>query len=124
DVVDAGHDRLGGEVGGLLGRAALAVDGGADHRLGKAGGEGGVAAHVEALLADLHDAAHDHVFDQCRVEVVAGDQRPEGLGGQVNRVPVLQLAVPAAYGRPDGVDDDGGRHGEAPLLDRSVKFSS
>ena len=70
--LDAGHDGLGGEVGRLLGGAALPVDGGAHHRLGEPGGEGGVAAHVEALLADLHDAAHDHVLDQGGIEVVAG----------------------------------------------------
>ena len=90
--------------------------GGADDRLGEAGGQGGVAAHVEALLADLHDAAHDHVLDEGGIEVGAGDERPEGLGGEVNRVPVLQLAVPAAHGRPDGVDDDGGRHVATPVF--------
>ena len=47
DVVGAGDHALGGEVGRLLRRAALAVDGGAGHRLGEAGGEHGVAADVE-----------------------------------------------------------------------------
>ena len=75
-VVGAGHDALGGEVEGLLGGAALAVDGGGGHRLGPAGGQHGVAADVERLLADLHDAAHDHVVDQGRVEVVALDAAP------------------------------------------------
>ena len=42
--------------------------------LGPAGGEHGVAADVERLGADLHDAAHDHVVDERRVEVVALDQ--------------------------------------------------
>ena len=76
DVVGAGHHALGGEVGRLLRRAALAVDGGGGHRLGPAGGEHGVAADVEALVADLHDAAHDHVLDQGGVEVVALGERP------------------------------------------------
>jgi len=89
---------------------------------GKPGGEGGIAADVEGLLTHLHDAAHDHVFDEGGIEVVAGDEGPEGFGGEVNRVPVLQLAVPATDGRPDGVDDDGGRHGAAPVvLDHAVK---
>jgi hypothetical protein len=64
-------------------RAALAVDGGGGHRLGPAGGEHGVAADVEALGADLHDAAHDHVVDQGGVEVVALGEGLEHLGGQV-----------------------------------------
>ena len=76
DVVGAGDDALGGEVGRLLRRAALAVDGGGGHRLGEAGGEHGVAADVEALVADLHDAAHDHVVDERGIEVVALDERP------------------------------------------------
>ena len=37
DVVGAGHDALGREVGRLLRRAALAVDGGAGTVLGQAG---------------------------------------------------------------------------------------
>ena len=96
DVVGAGDHALGGEVRGLLRRAALAVDGGAGHRLGEAGGEHGVAADVDALLADLHDAAHDHVVDERGVEVVALDERLERLGGEVDGVPVLQLAVALA----------------------------
>src|SRR5439155_15242777 len=123
DVVHAGHDALGGEVGRLLRGAALPVDGGAHHRLGEAGGQGGVAPDVERLLADLHHAAHDHVLHEGGIEVVAADEGPEGLRGEINRVRVLQLAVPATNGRPDGVDDDGGRHVSAPIvvLDRSVK---
>jgi hypothetical protein len=39
--------------------------------VGPAGGEHGVAADVDGLLADLHDAAHDHVVDEAGVEVVA-----------------------------------------------------
>ena len=116
DVVGAGHDALGGEVGRLLGRAALAVDGGGGHRLGPAGGEHGVAADVERLGADLHDAAHDHVVDQGGVEVVALDERLERLGGEVDRVPARELAVALAAGGADGVDDDCGGHVLAPLV--------
>src|SRR5438105_305404 len=82
-------------------------------------------AAVEGLLADLHDAAHDHVLDESGIEVVAGDEGLERLGGEIDRVPVLQLPVPAADGRPDGVDDDGVRHVVTPVvLDRSVKKQS
>ena len=49
--------RLGGEVDGLLGRAALAIDGGARNGVGKPGGQRGVAADVHGLLADGHRAA-------------------------------------------------------------------
>src|SRR4029453_10471584 len=73
DVVDAGDHGLGGEVGGLWGGAALAVDGGAGPLLGPAGGQHGVAGHVYGLGARLHDTAHDHVLDQGRGQVVPLD---------------------------------------------------
>ena len=99
DVVRAGDDALRGEVGRLLRRAALAIDGGGRDRLGEAGAEHGVAPDVDGLGADLHDAAHDHVVDQGGVEVVALDQRLERLGGQVGRVPARQLPVALAARR-------------------------
>ena len=114
DVVGPGHDALGGEVQRLLRGAALAVDGGGRHRLGPAGGQHGVAADVERLLRDLHDAAHDHVVHQGGVEVVALRHGPEGLGGEVDGVPVAQLPVALAAGRPDGIDDDCGGHDGSP----------
>ena len=77
---------------------------------GKPGGEGGVAADVDRLVADLHDAAHDHVLDQGGVELVALDERTERVGGEVDGVGVLELAVPASEGGADGVDDDCGGH--------------
>src|SRR5690606_16784472 len=87
DVVGTGDDALRREVGGLLRGAALAVDGGGRDGLGEAGGEHGVAAHVQALVPDLHDAAHDHVVDQSRVEVVALHEGLEHLSAQVGGVP-------------------------------------
>ena len=125
DVVGAGDHPLGGEVGRLLGRPALPVDRRRRHRLGEPGGEHGVAAHVDALGADLHDAAHDHVVNESGVEVVALHEGAEHLGGQVGGVPPRQLPVPLASGGPDGVDDHGGAHGDLPgrvgELDRAVK---
>ena len=47
DVVGPGHDTLGREVQRLLGRAALAVDGGGGHGLGPPGGQHGVAPDVQ-----------------------------------------------------------------------------
>ncbi len=66
DVVRAGHDALGGEVHRLLAGTALAVDRRRRNLLGPPGGEHGVAADVERLLTDLHDAAHDDVVDHGR----------------------------------------------------------
>ena len=109
---------LRGEVRGLLRRPALPVDRRRRHRLGEAGGEHRVAADVRGLLADLHDAAHDHVLDQLGIELVALDERLQRLGGEIDGVPVAQLAVALAPSGADGVDDDGGAHGFVPLLDR------
>ena len=111
DVVRAGDHTLRGEVRGLLRRTALAVDRGADRRLGETGGERGVAADVEALVADLHHAAHDHVFDEGGIDVVAVDERLQHVGGEVDGVDVLQLAVAASERGTDCVDDDGSGHG-------------
>jgi hypothetical protein len=58
---------------------------------GQPGGEHGVAADVQALVADLHDAAHDHVVDERGVEVVALDERLEDLGGEVGAGRLKQL---------------------------------
>ena len=113
-VVRACDHTLGREVGGLLRRPALPVDGGARHRLGEARSQGRVAGDVETLGPGLHDAAHDHVLDQRGVEVVALDESLQGLGREVNGVPVLQLPVALASGGADGVDDHGSRHGPAP----------
>ena len=70
--------------------------------LGEPGGERGVAADVDALLADLHDAAHDHVLDEGGVEVVALDERSQRVGGEVDGVDVLRACrcgVRAGCGR-------------------------
>ena len=57
EVVVAGDEPGGGEVHGLLARAALPVDRGARDGLGEPGRERGVAGDVDALLTDLRDAA-------------------------------------------------------------------
>jgi len=111
DVVRPRDDALGGEVRGLLGGAALTVDGGADRRFREPGGEGGVAAHVDCLVPHLHDAAHDHVLDQLRVEAGALDQSVQRERGEINGVDVLERAVPPPLRGADGVDDDGRGHG-------------
>ena len=82
-----------------------------DRRLGEPGGEGGVAAHVHGLVPHLHDAAHDHVLDQLRVEAGALDQSVQRERGEIDGVDVLERAVPPPLGGADGVDDDGRGHG-------------
>ncbi len=95
----------------LLRRSALAVDRRADRGLGEAGRERGVARDVDSLFAHLHDAPHDHVLDERRVEIVALDERAQDVGREVDGVNVLELAVAASEGGTDRVDDDGGGHG-------------
>ena len=111
DVVGAGDDALCGEVSRLLAATALTVDGCAGHMLWPASGEHCVARNVDRLLANLHDAAHDHVVNEAGVDAGAFLQRPEGFARQVDRVPVLQLAVAATQRGANGVDDDGGGFG-------------
>ena len=85
DVVDAGGDQRGAEVDGLLGRAALAVDGrrgGLDRQPGL---QPGVARDVERLLAELLHAAGDDVLDLGRVDAGAVEHLRVGLAQQVVR---------------------------------------
>ena len=89
----------------LLARAALAIDGGRGNRLGPTSGEHRVAADVEGLLPNLHDATHDHVVDQCGIEIVALLQRLQDVRGKSGWVPILQFAVALAAGGANGVDD-------------------
>ena len=132
DVVRAGHHTLRREVRGLLRRTALAVDGGADRRLGEAGGERGVAGDVDALLADLHDATHDHVLDRGRDRRRCGRRaRAARAAARSTGCDVLQLAVAAPERRTEGVDDDGVGHEclhermcARRKLDRTVKFGA
>ena len=105
-------------MGGLLARPALAVDRRAGHDLGPAGGEHGVAGDVEALLADLHHAAHHDVVDDAGIEAGAVDERLQRLGGEVDGVPVLELAVALAERGADGVDDHGSSSRRAGAADR------
>ena len=96
DVGGAGDDGLGGEVGGLLGRPALAVDGGGGHGLGPAGGQHGVAADVDRLGAGLHHAPHDHVLDDAGIDAGSLGEGVEDLGRQVGGMPPGELAVALA----------------------------
>ena len=101
---------------GLLGGAALAVDGGGGDGFGQAGAEPGVPRGVHGLLADLVDGAADHVVDEGRVDAAAVDERAEGVGEEGYGVDVGEGAagLALAYRGPDGFDDDGVTHGALP----------
>ncbi len=108
DVVGAGHDALGGEVHGLLARAALALDGHRGHVLGQPGGEPRHPPDVARLLAGLADAADHHVVDPSRIDTGAGQQRRDRLREQVDRVQARERAprLALAHRGPDGVDQE------------------
>ena len=78
--------RLGGEVHGLLGRAALAVDGRAGHVLGQAGGEPAGAGDVAGLGADRVDVAEDDVVDRAGSMPVRSISALMRVGAEVGRV--------------------------------------
>ena len=121
DVHGAGHDRLGGEVDGLLRRATLPVDRRAGHRVGEARSQGGVAPDVHGLLAHGHGAAHDDVLDEGGVQVVALDEGLERRGGEVHGVPARQLAVAPPHRGAYRVDDDGVGHARPPAPGRASR---
>ena len=64
-----------------------------------------VRADVEALLADLADAAADDLADLGRIDAGALDERLQHGGQQVGRVHGGQAAAAAPDGRADGIDD-------------------
>src|SRR5690606_4732096 len=108
DVVDAGGDQGGAVVDGLLGRAALAVDGCGRGLHRQAGLEPGVAADVERLLAELLHAAGDDVTGLRRVDTAALEELAVGPRQQVRGVQVAVVAllrVAAADRRPHRLDD-------------------
>lgn len=97
---------------GLLGGAALPVDGGGGHGIGESGAQPGVAGGVHGLLADLVDGAPDHVVDEGGIDAAALDQGAQGVGEQGDRVDMGQGSARLAlsYRGPDGFDDDGVAH--------------
>ena len=92
-------------MGGLLRAAALAVDRHGRDGLGEAGGEDGVAGDVHALLADLVEAAHDHVVEPGPGRSPRARRRGQHLGEQVRRVPPGQHPLAPPDRGADGLDD-------------------
>ena len=109
DVVRARHDALRREVRRLLARAALAVDRRGRHRRVEAGGEHGLARDVHGLVADLADAAHEHVVDLRDSSPLRASTDAQDARGEVDRMDAAQRApglAPPGRGADD-VDDDG-----------------
>ena len=104
-------DQAGGQVGGLLRRAALGVDGGGGGAEREAGAEPRGAADVERLLADLAHAAADDLADLGGVDAGALDEPRLHGAEQVGGVHGGQAAVAAPDGRADGFDDHDVSHG-------------
>ena len=106
---DVDHARLherGREVGGLLRRSALRVDGAARDLEREAGAQPRVPRDVERLLADLAHAAADHLADEAGID--AGPLDHGALHGreQIDGVHGRQAAVAAPERRAGGFDDD------------------
>lgn len=118
-VVGAGDHALRGEVHGLLGRAALAVDGRGGHGLREARRQDGVPGGVHGLLGDLVDRAADDVVDLRGVDPGAADEGAQGVGEEFDGVDMSERPVRLALpdGRAYGFDDDCITHG-AGLLGR------
>ena len=68
DVERIGGNQTGDQMGRLLGRAALAVDGGTSGLPGKTGMQPCSPRHVVGLFAGLSDAPPDDLFDEHRIE--------------------------------------------------------
>src|SRR5205807_3714032 len=105
DVLGAGHHALGGEVHGLLRRAALAVDRHARDLLRQPGGEPGGAPDVAGLGADRVEAAVDDVLHGAGIDARPGHQLLQRVGAEVGRVDAGQAPTSPSDGGPDGVDD-------------------
>jgi hypothetical protein len=113
DVLGPGQDRLRRELGGLLARPALAVDGRGRDPLRPTGREHRAAPDVEGLLGGLDDASGDDVVDDLGVDPGAVHEAGEDVGQQVDRVGAGEgsARLPLAGGSPDDIDDHGVTHG-------------
>ena len=115
DVGPARGDEAGGQVVGLLRRAALRVDRRARDRVGQAGAQPRVAGDVRPLLAGLRHAAADHLLDERWIDAGPVDERAVDDAERLLGVHAGQEAAAPADRGPDGLDDHGVAHGPAPL---------
>ena len=86
DVDGVGGDQARDQVIGLLGRSALAVDGGRAGLPRQPGVQPRSAGDIVALLADLHDAAADDLLDELGVDAGALDDTTLGGARDLRRV--------------------------------------
>ena len=92
-VVLAGHDLRRREIDRVEPGRAEAVDLDAGDRVRIVGVDDGGARDVAARLADRIDAAHHHVVDQRRIELVAVADGLEHMGREIERGHLVQRAV-------------------------------
>ena len=104
-----GNRRRGVEVA-LHRGAALAVDSRPAHRLRPACDERRHPADVPPLLADLRDAAHLHILDLGRVEVVPRNEAVQHLAGELVGANLGERPVSLADRGANRVDDQRARH--------------
>jgi hypothetical protein len=100
-VVDAEHDALGAEHDGFGARGAHLVDGGADHVVGQAGVQGGLAGGGLAEVGRQH-VAHEYFLDFLRVYPGPGQGALDGLRSQLGGRKSGQYPAKAANGRAYG----------------------
>jgi len=110
-VGGAAEHGLGGEVHGLLARAALPVDGDARHRLGQARGQPRGPGDVAGLGPDRVHAAEYDVVDGAGVGAGPGQQGLDHVRAEIGRVRAGQAAAAAGDRGAHGVDDEGLGHG-------------
>ena len=111
DVAGAGLDQVGGEVDCLLGAPALPVNGRRRDGVREVRGKRDVAGDVDALLANLVDAAEDNVIDHRGLDAGALDQLVEDHGAEVVWVDAGKNAGATTHGRADRFDYDYFSHG-------------
>ena len=105
DVDGAGPDEVGDEVVGLLGRPALAVDGGGGGLVGQAHAEPRRAGHVGRLLPRLGDTATDDLLHLRRLDPGPLDHLHLGRGEELRRVEPREPSVALADGGAHRLDD-------------------
>jgi len=97
-------------VDGLLGGAALAVDGRARDVLREAGHEPAGAGDVAGLRTDAVDVAEHHVVDGGGVDARPLDEGPDRVGPEIGGVHLREATAPAPDGGADRFDDVGLGH--------------
>ena len=122
DVDGVGADQVGHEVVGLLGRAALAVDGGGRHLVGKALAQPRGAGHVGGLLPRLGHATSHDLLDVAGVDPGPLDQFDLGIAEELGGVEPGHPSVPLPDRSTHCFDDHWLGHGRSPLEVSSSKL--